>query len=139
MTNRKLVGLLALAGVTVLLLAACAQSATLAPAKNADGYVDIPVDELAGMLEDEDFVLVNTHIPYAGELPQTDLFIPFDDIPGNLNKLPDKEAQIVLYCRSGSMSTSAAAELASLGYTHILEVDGGMVAWEAAGYELIVR
>jgi len=32
-----------------------------------------------------------------------------------------------------------AKTLASLGHTSLLEVDGGMQAWEAAGYELIRR
>jgi rhodanese-related sulfurtransferase len=35
------------------------------------------------------------------------------------------------------MSTSAAQELASLGYTNILEVDGGFNAWKSAGYDLL--
>ena len=130
----------------VLLLAACAPapSATLSsepalPSKNADGYTDVTVEQLAGMLEDKDFTLVNVHIPYEGEIPQTDLFIPFDEIADHLDELPARDAPIVLYCRSGSMSTTAAEVLASLGYTDVLEVDGGMRAWEAAGYELLGR
>ena len=139
MRKPRMAGVLALAAAIALLLGACAQSANPAAAKNGDGYVDISVDDLASMLEDKDFILVNTHIPYEGELPQTDLFIPFDDIPGYLDELPGKDAKIVLYCRSGSMSTSAAKELASLGYTDLFELDGGMRAWESAGYELINR
>ena len=128
----------------LLLAAACAQaSAELpsesdSPSKNAGGYTDITVEQLAGMLQNKDFTLVNVHIPYEGEIPQTDLFIPFDEMADHLDQLPDKDERIVLYCRSGSMSTTAAEVLVSSGYTDVLEVDGGMRAWGATGYELII-
>ena len=73
------------------------------------------------------------------EIPQTDLFISFDEIADHLDELPGKGEKIVLYCRSGSMSTTAAKTLVELGYTNVFEVDGGMRAWEAAGYKLIRR
>ena len=127
-----------------LLLAACG-SATSSPEsvdidrlpKNAEGYADISVQQLATLLQAGDLTLVNVHVPYEGEIPQTDLFVPYDEIASHLDELPEKDAPIVLYCRSGGMSTSAASELAALGYTNVLEVDGGFNAWKAAGYELL--
>jgi rhodanese-related sulfurtransferase len=133
--------------VLALVLAACSGSsdptATQADdtestglAKNADGYVDISVQQLADMLPNKDFTLVNTHIPFEGDLPQTDVSIPYDRIADNLDQLPAKDAPIVLYCRSGNMSTQAAKVLADLGYTNVMELDGGFNAWKAAGYSM---
>jgi rhodanese-related sulfurtransferase len=137
-----------LLAVAALLLASCGTAATesgepqatsLGFAKNADGYADISVGQLAEILDSEEFTLVNVHIPYEGELPQTDLLIPYNEIGDHLDELPAKDAPIVLYCRSGSMSTTAAEVLVDEGYTNVMELDGGFNAWEAAGNELLMR
>ena len=89
------------------------------------------------MPEDKDFVLVHTHVSSDGDIPQTALSIPFDEIADHLDELPGKDAKSMLYCRSGNMSTTAAKTPVTLGFTNIYQVDGGTRAWEAAGYELI--
>ncbi len=140
--KRWLIGGLLL--VMALAVAACAPTDTgrygtnsLGLARNAHGYADIDVHELAALLEDDDLFLVNVHIPYEGELAQTDAFIPYNEIADHLDALPARDEPIVLYCRSGAMSTSAARVLADQGYTEVIELNGGFIAWRAAGYELL--
>ena len=102
-------------------------------------YYNINADELDSLLKKKDFVFVNVHIPFEGNIADTDLSIPYDQIsePANLAQLPaDKNAKIVLYCRSGRMSEIAAEELVKLGYTNIWNLDGGMLDWEQAGFEI---
>lgn len=123
------------------MLTACQSKTVAGETVTAVGgtYQNITPDELNTMLEAKDFVFVNVHIPFAGNISNTDLSIPYDQIstPEYLNQLPtDKNAKIVLYCRSGRMSEIAATELVALGYSNIWNLDGGMVAWEQAGYEI---
>ena len=100
-------------------------------------YQNVTPTELKSMLGIKDFVLVNVHIPFAGNIPGTDLSIPYNEIEQNLGQLPtDKTAKIVLYCSSGRMSEIAANELVSMGYTNVWNLKGGMVDWQQAGFEL---
>jgi phage shock protein E len=100
-------------------------------------YTRVSPDELRVMLEDKNFPLVNTHIPFEGDIPGTNLSIPYNEIDQNLGLLPaDKDARIVLYCRTGRMSTEAAGTLVRLGYTNVWELAGGMVAWEDTGFPI---
>ena len=106
--------------------------------ETAQAYTDIGPDELATMLEDKDFVFINTHVPYEGEIEQTDLFLPYDEAAALVDQLPsDKAAKIVVYCRSDRMSRIAADEWAAAGYTNLFNLEGGFVAWEEAGYPLL--
>ncbi|MCC7104288.1 MAG: rhodanese-like domain-containing protein [Chloroflexi bacterium] len=101
-------------------------------------YTTVSPAELAAMLESKDFLFVNVHIPYEGEIAGTDLFLPYDEVEQRLADLPaDRNARLVLYCRSGHMSGIAARALVRLGYSNVWELSGGMVAWEEAGFQVI--
>jgi rhodanese-related sulfurtransferase len=124
--------------IGLVLLAGCAGKAEEVKTIQVDGggsYYEISVDQLSQMMENKDFTLVNVHIPYEGDIPNTDVSIAYNEIELHLDQLPaDQSAKIVLYCRSDSMSGIAAKVLAGLGYTNVYDVDGGFNAWKAAGY-----
>ena len=101
-------------------------------------YHNINSEQLWNMLQKKDFVLINVHIPYEGELPQTDLFIPYTAIDQNIEKLPeDKAARVVLYCRSGRMSAIASETMVNMGYTNVWNLKEGMNEWKQKGYTLL--
>lgn len=100
-------------------------------------YKNVTPKELNTILKNKDFVFINVHIPFAGNISGTDLSIPYDQIEQNLAQLPaEKDAKIVLYCSSGHMSQIAAEKLVALGYTNVWNLKGGMTDWKQAGFEL---
>lgn len=50
--------------------------------------------------------------------------------------IPDKRAEIILYCGGGYRSALAAESLRQMGYTNVRSMDGGMRAWREAGYPI---
>lgn len=50
--------------------------------------------------------------------------------------IPDKEAEIILYCGGGFRSVLAADALREMGYTKVCSMAGGIKAWREAGYPM---
>lgn len=92
--------------------------------------------ELEKIMQKEDIFLVDVHTPQQRHIKGTDLFVPFNEIEKNMDKLPqDKNAPIYLYCEGGPMGNAAAKTLYELGYQHLFNLDGGTIAWQKAGYQ----
>ena len=126
--------------ITTLLLAGCAPPSPIEAEQ--ESYALISVETLSEMMETrrDDFVLINTHIPFEGNLPSTNFSVPYDEINQHLDLFPaDKDAEIVLYCMSNRMALIAADDLVSAGYTNLKLLDGGMLAWQSAGQILVME
>lgn len=120
----QLVALLALA----LIFFGCAGGGAI---RQPASYGNISEGQLGQMMKSKDFFLLDVHVPEAGKhLDGTDAFIPYDSIEENAGKLPaNKNAKIVVYCRSGRMSEIAAKKLAEMGYSNVFNVQGGIAAY----------
>lgn len=75
----------------------------------------------------EDFEFAGGHIPDAVLLPGGQISLKAAEV------LPDKDAEILLYCRSGSRSRQAALQMIDLGYTNVYDF-GGIINWP---YEVV--
>ena len=80
----------------------------------------------------ENFVLldVRTQEEYNAGYIAGAILLPYDEINAKATiVLPDKEKEIVLYCRSGRRSAIAKKSLLDLGYQKVVDF-GGVKRWE---------
>jgi len=70
------------------------------------------------------------HVPDAINIPRGLLEFKVAD------KIPDKQASIVMYCRKGGRGCLATCTLCKMGYKNVKNMDGGWLAWEKAGYPI---
>jgi phage shock protein E len=135
LTKAAVVGLAVLA----LALGACSDGGGSADGDlgggDADmGWTRVSPAELDEMLMGEDVYLVNVHVPDEGDIPGTDATIAYTEIASRVDELPTGgDPKLVLYCRSGTMSTQAAQDLVDAGVSGFYELDGGFIAWNEAG------
>lgn len=93
----------------------------------------VSMDDIVQIMEEnENYIIldVRTIAEYnEGHIPNA-ICIPNETIDENVvNKLPDKNQMILVYCRSGNRSRQAAEKLKKLGYTNLIEF-GGIIDWK---------
>ena len=100
-------------------------------------YTQISAEQAMTIMdEQEDYILldVRTESEFAEGHIEGAILIPNTEITSRAEEeLPDKDALILLYCRSGNRSKQAAQALADLGYTNVQEF-GGIIDWP---YEIV--
>jgi len=133
------VGMLAI----VLIVAGCAgqsksEAAVVTPTPVALAqYRKIPPQEAKSMMVDKSVVIldVRTEAEFVQGHLEGSILIPNETITtaGRPAALPDLDAVILVYCRSGNRSSQAAEKLVTLGYTQVYDF-GGIIDWP---YEVV--
>ena len=78
---------------------------------------------------------VRTEEEYRGGHIKGAVLLPLDRIEDEAETvLPDKEAEILIYCRSGRRSAEAGEVMSALGYKNIADF-GGILLWP---YEVVI-
>lgn len=145
---RNAVGVLA--GTALVALAGCESSVapnpvdSPPPRESASDVVgqlrSVGPQKFAQAVAEPHRVTINVHIPYEGDIPGTDLSIPFDQIGARQDALPPgRTTPLAVYCRSGRMSEIALTTLSAMGYHDVVELAGGTRAWEGSGRPLVWR
>jgi rhodanese-related sulfurtransferase len=99
-------------------------TATLTPAE----YHKLTAEEAKARMDSGDPVTIvdvrtlseftSGHVPGAINVPNEDIL---DEMP---DQLPDLDAELLVYCRSGRRSSDAAHKLVALGYTKVYDFVG---------------
>ena len=121
--------------IAAVLLTACGSASGQANTQIAKLPADIDVATAASLMGRQDVFLldVRTQAEYdQGHIPDITL-IPLDQVQSRLSEIP-KDKTVVVTCRTGNRSAQAAQMLRQNGYTDVHNMQGGIVAWERAGY-----
>ncbi|NJN16573.1 MAG: rhodanese-like domain-containing protein [Oscillochloris sp.] len=119
--------------------AAASPSASPQAAAPAGGYTTISVADLKARLDSgEPLVVLDVRTPEEftgdGHVAGATL-IPLPELGQRMAEL-DKDAPTACFCRSGNRSRSACDQLAQAGFSNLVNVDGGIIAWGTAGYPI---
>ncbi|VAW42846.1 Rhodanese-related sulfurtransferase [hydrothermal vent metagenome] len=97
----------------------------------------VDVQTVASVKDRDDVFVIDVREQWEydeGHIPGVTL-IPMGEVADRLAEIPtDKE--VIVTCRSGNRSGQITDFLRSQGYDNIHNMDGGILAWEAAGYEV---
>ena len=130
--------------ILALILVACGGEDTAAPVVDvAPTQVvstlpdEVDVHTVASIKDEDDVYVIDVREQWEydeGHIPGVTL-IPMSQVPDRLDEIPlDKE--VIVTCRSGNRSGQITDYLRQIGFDNVHNMSGGIVAWEAAGYEV---
>ena len=100
---------------------------------------DITVSELKKRLDSgaSDFIFIDVREPY--EYEEFNLgakLIPLGTIvqAASTDLADNKDAEIIIHCRSGARSGQAKMILMNMGFPNVRNVEGGVLAWQKEGF-----
>lgn len=104
----------------------------VAPGSSAIAYTKITAEDAKTRIDSEQEIIildVRTAEEYnSGHIPNA-ILIPNETITDEMPELlPDLNAKILIYCRSGNRSAQAAKKLIGIGYTNVYDF-GGINEW----------
>ena len=137
---RWLLPVLLLSLTLIVVVAGCAPAAPVATPDTASATLPAllsPQDAQSRLQADPEHTVlldVRTNEEWANDGRAAEaVLIPLDQLPARAESELNKDATILVVCRSGNRSQTAAAQLRQMGFTHVSEVQGGMRNWVAAG------
>jgi hydroxyacylglutathione hydrolase len=120
-------------------LAACGGGETAAPAEDTIDLSSlapsVDVETAYNLHDNPDVFMLDVREPdefAAGHIPGITL-ISMGDIASRLNEIP-KDKEVIVTCRTGNRSAQVTDFLRAQGFTNVHNMEGGIVAWEEAGY-----
>jgi rhodanese-related sulfurtransferase len=120
---------LAVSMILCILVSGCTQKSS--DAAGSQGYTIIKAEEAKKMMDAGDVIIVDvrTESEYSEKHIPNAINIPVESITTEkLAQLPDLEATILVYCRTGIRAATASKKLSDMGYTKIYDM-GGIVDW----------
>lgn len=117
-----------------LVLAACGGSAT-GTAATVQLLTPADYEEIFGAGQTHMLIDVRTPEEFASGHIEGSINIPVESLSDRLNELP-RDLPLVVYCRTGNRSATAARILVDAGYASVFDL-GGIQSWVAAGYPII--
>ncbi len=98
-------------------------------AKMQNGTITAP-EVKARLDKGDDFILVDVREQHEYDICRIEgsVLIPLSEIDSRLGEL-EKDTDIVVHCKMGGRSANAQAMLQEVGYTSVLNMEGGIMAW----------
>ena len=122
------------------LVTACSSAAEPSPVSVVEEIElgpEVDVHTAAAVQNRDDVVLIDVREQWEydeGHIPNITL-IPMGEITNRLDEIP-RDKEVIVTCRSGNRSGQVTEFLRQNGFENVHNMQGGIVAWQQAGYEV---